>query len=263
MTPILHFEKVIGTITDFIRNEVRNRKSAGVVLGMSGGIDSSLAAALAVKAIGPKKVFGVSMPDSKVTPKGDTKRAQQLAKILGIENKIIETGNVKRQTLNLLPQKNVLAEGNMLARLRMCILYHYAGITNRLVLGTSTKSEIKLGYFTKYGDGAADIFPIADLYKTEVRQIAAYLSLPTSILKQDSSPRLWKSQTAESEIGLSYEEIDNILRYLDKYPNVRTLCLDKRHTHKVMELMKRTEHKRTPPPICKLNNPNDFSVDSH
>jgi NAD+ synthase len=184
-----------------------------------------------------------------------------LAKTLGIEYKIIEIGKIKKQMLDLLPKKNVLAEGNLLARLRMSMLYYYAGIMSRLVLGTGTKSEIKLGYFTKYGDGAADIFPIADLYKSEVKQLGAYLSLPSNILKQESSPRLWKSHTAESEIGLSYEEIDNILKYLDRSPSVRTSYLDTRHTKIVIGLIKRSEHKRNLPPICKLHS-NNFSINN-
>jgi NAD+ synthase len=252
MTTALHFEKIINSITDFIRKQVHDRESEGVVLGMSGGIDSSLAAVLAVNAIGPSKVFGLTMPDSKVTPKKETRQAQQLAITLGIEYKIIETGKIKRQMLYLLPRRNVLAEGNLLSRIRMGLLYYYAGFKNRLVLGTGTKSELKLGYFTKYGDGAADLLPIADLYKSEVRKIGAYLSLPSSILKQESSPRLWENQTAESEIGLSYEEIDQVLKYLDGRSNFDAPCPDMKHIEKVIELMKRTEHKRSLPPVCKL-----------
>jgi NAD+ synthase len=253
MSTALNFEIIINSITDFIRQQVRDRKSEGVVLGMSGGIDSSLAAVLSVNAIGPSKVFGLSMPDSRITPEKETRQARQLAKTLGIEYKIIETEKIKRQMLYLLPKKNVLAEGNLLSRIRMCMLYYYAGFKNRLVLGTGTKSELKLGYFTKFGDGAADLLPIADLYKSEVRKIGAHLSLPSSVLRQESSPRLWESQTAESEIGLSYEEIDEILEYLDGRSNSKAPYPNKKHIAMVIELMKRTEHKRNLPPICKLH----------
>ncbi len=250
MTTTLHYEKIICSIADFIREEVHNRNSEGVVLGVSGGIDSSLTATLAVKAIGSKKVLGLSLPDSEVTPERDTRQARQLALALGIEYETIEIGDIKKQMLKQLPRKNKLAEGNLLARLRMCILYYYAGVKNRLVLGTGTKSEIKIGYFTKYGDGAADILPIADLYKTDVRLIGAYLSLPSGVLEQESSPRLWKDQIAEAEIGLSYEEIDNVLKYLDKDPNAK--IPNKRHMAVVLNLMKKTEHKRNLPPTYKL-----------
>jgi NAD+ synthase len=126
---------------------------------------------------------------------------------------------------------------------------------HRLVLGTSDKSEIKLGYYTKNGDGAADIFPIADLYKTEVRQLAGYLRLPVSIIEKKSSPRLWRGQTAEDEIGLNYEQIDEILRKLDanslKKPKSKSNPSTK-NIQRIMDLIDRNKHKLEPAPICKL-----------
>ena len=181
---------------------------------MSGGIDSSLTAVLAVKALGNQQVFGLILPDSSLTPKTDTKDAIDLVKSLKIKYKVIELNKIKKQIVTSLP-KNKMARANLLVRLRMSLLYYYATAMNLLVLGTGDKSEIMLGYFTKYGDGGADLFPIADLYKTEVRSLAQYLGIPAKIIDKKSSARLWKGQTAEGEIGMKYEEIDKILLHIE------------------------------------------------
>jgi NAD+ synthase len=150
----------------------------------------------------------------------------------------------------------------------MSLLYFHAAATNRLVLGTGDKSELLLGYFTKYGDGAADLFPIADLYKTEVREMAQYLSVPKHIVNKKSSARLWKGQTAEGEIGMSYEEIDYILRELEKNNGknnnrstslkvsptiVNIKRLDRKKVKRLVDLIERNKHKHEMPPICRLN----------
>ena len=237
--------RVSEIITDFIRKEVKERRSEGLVVGLSGGLDSSVASSLAVQALGPRHVFGLILPDSNISLKNDIHDAKQLAKNLKIKYKVIEIGKIKHQFLKQAP-KNKLAQGNFASRLRMCIIYYYAGIMHRLVLGTADKSEIKLGYYTKHGDGAADIFPLADLYKTEVREI------PLKIQKKKSSPRLWKGHAAENEIGLRYEEIDEILRRMDS----NTLDKSKFNSsdiQRIIEFIENNKHKNEKSPICKVH----------
>jgi NAD+ synthase len=250
-------KSIVGIITDFIINEVNKRNSEGVVVGLSGGLDSSVAASLAVKALGAKCVFALVLPELNITPKQDIFDAQQLAKSLRIKYKIIEIGVTKRRLLTKMP-KNKLAQGNFSSRLRMCLIYYYAGIMHRLVLGTSDKSELMLGYYTKHGDGAADIFPIADLYKTEVRELARYLQIPSAVLEKKSSPRLWKGQTAEDEIGLYYEEIDEILRKLDT-DTLKKSKFNSKNIQRVVDLLQNNKHKRELSPICKFSNYNFVS----
>jgi NAD+ synthase len=245
---------IYNTISSFIKREIKKRESQGVVIGMSGGIDSSLTTVLAVKALGKQQVFGLILPDSSVTPKTDTKNAIDLAKSLRIKYKVIELNKIKKQIVNGLP-KNKMARANLLVRLRMLLLYYYATVMNRLVLGTGDKSEMMLGYFTKYGDGGADLFPIADLYKTEVRSLAQYLGIPAKIIDKKSSARLWKGQTTEEEIGIKYEEIDKILEHIEE-SNTHLLSnsdqLNEDNVSKIKSMLEKNEHKQDMPPICKL-----------
>ena len=247
-------ETIYNTIARFIKQEIEKRESQGVVIGMSGGIDSSLTTVLAVKALGNQQVFGLILPDSSLTPKTDTKHAIDLAKSLKIKYHVIELNKIKKQIVNGLP-KNKMARANLLVRLRMSLLYYYATVMNRLVLGTGDKSEMMLGYFTKYGDGGADLFPIADLYKTEVRSLAKYLGIPAKIIDKKSSARLWKGQTAEKEIGIKYEEIDKILVHIEYNNNTLSsnpAKLNSDNVSKIKSMVKKNEHKQDMPPICKL-----------
>jgi NAD+ synthase len=267
----------IRSITQFIKSEIKARESQGVIVGMSGGVDSSVASWLAVKALGAEKVFGLILPDSSVTPKKDTEDAGEFAKKLGIKYKVIELGKTKNQFLRSLP-KNKMAKANFLVRLRMSILYYYAALMNRLVLGTGDKSELRLGYFTKYGDAAVDLMPIGDLYKTEVRELAQFMQIPLEISRKESSARLWKGQTTEGEIGLAYEKIDSILMQIDslrrghKNPSISSITPqslpdviskisrgDKRagslaEVKRVLEMIEKNGHKLNPPPICRVEN---------
>jgi NAD+ synthase len=238
-------------IADFIVREVKERNSKGVVVGLSGGVDSSVAVALAVKALGPSRVLGLVLPDSKTIPHPrERKDAIALAKELNITYKVIEIGPAKKDLMRQLPS-NKFAQGNLAARLRMCILYYFAAIKQLLVVGTSDRSELELGYFTKYGDGAADILPLGGLYKTDVIEIGRYMHIPHRILEKKSSPNLWKGQTAEAEIGLSYEEIDVILRNLKRNTSqLKKFSAEK--VQKVIRLVEQNRHKRSLPPVCKI-----------
>ena len=149
-------KQVCSAVTQFIRKEVKKRNARVVVVGISGGIDSAVTASLAAKALGPDKVFGLVLPDSSVTPKRDTKHAIDLAKRLNIKYKTIELKSIRKHLLQWLPN-NKVASGNLLVRLRMSLIYYYAAILNGIVLGTGDKSELSLGYFTKYGDGGAEL----------------------------------------------------------------------------------------------------------
>ena len=247
---IMDLQKASRAIIEFIRKEVKERNSYGVVIGLSGGLDSSVVAILAVRALGHPRVFGLILPDSKITPKNDIDDAIELAKNLKIKYRIIEIGETKGQLLKYLP-KNKLAQGNFSSRLRMSIIYYYAGIKNFLVLGTADKSELKLGYYTKYGDGAVDIQPIADLYKTEVRELAKFLQVSSPILKKKSSPRIWRGQTAEGEIGISYEEIDEILQSLETN-SLKKNDFDSNSVKRIATMIQKNLHKQDMPPICKV-----------
>lgn len=202
------------------------------VVGLSGGLDSSVVVTLAVKALGKKNVYGYMLPDSEITPEGDMKDALELAKALGINYQTYDLFPLRKLLANVIADDR-LTIGNALARLRMTILYAKAGEHKALVLGTSDRSEIEIGFFTKHGDGAADCYPIADLYKTEVRELAKQLQVPAVIIEKPSSPALWAGHTAEGEIGLTYEQVDAMLRgEIEKHP-----ALEAR--------IKNTKHKRT------------------
>jgi NAD+ synthase len=249
----MHPSAASKIITGFIKREVRNRNSKGVVVGLSGGLDSSVAVILAAKALGPSRVLGLVLPEhNTVSKQQEIADALGLAKNLRIHHKLIEIGSAGSELARLLPA-NKFAHGNLVARLRMCVLYYYAGMRRLLVMGTSDRSELEIGYFTKYGDGAADILPIGGLYKTEVKEIGRFLQLPSQILGKKSTPGLWKGQDAEGELGLPYEEIDEILRELKRNgPRLATISTKK--VQKVICLVEQNKHKRSMPPVCMIDN---------
>jgi NAD+ synthase len=235
----------------FLRKEFRKRKASVAVIGISGGIDSSVTAVLAKRALGVDRVFGLILPDSSVTPRHDITDAVDLVRRLKIKYEVIELKEIREDLARSLP-KNKLALGNMLVRLRMILLYYFASVHRGLVVGTGDKSEIMLGYYTKFGDGAVDLLPIADIYKTQVRSLARYLSIPEKIINKESSARLWKGHTAEKELGLNYSDIDKILQ---KFENNEQLNHpgERRIGARIRKLIEKNAHKKEMPAVCSIN----------
>lgn len=237
-------------IQNNIESFLRKQSTDGFVFGLSGGIDSAVIAHICAKSF-KEKSLALIMPDSKVSPKEETEDALYTVDRLGIDYKLIDINLVHSQFTNILePDQRAL--GNLRARIRASILYYYANLKNYLVIGSSDKSEYLIGYFTKFGDGSADILPIASLYKTQVRQLAKHLSVRESIITKKSSPHLWHGHIAEEELGISYEEIDCILYCIidkkmpiDDIQKSTGICSDK--IEKIKQLYQNSEHKRIMP----------------
>jgi NAD+ synthase len=248
---------IANCIIEFIRLEVSRAQSPGVVLGLSGGVDSSVAVSLATKALGNQRVLGLILPDKKVSEQKDICDAVDMAKLLDIKYQIIDITEIKQKYIDLLPVEKIPV-GNLTARIRMTLLYYYANLYNKLVLGTSDKSEM-IGYFTKFGDGASDLLPLADVYKTQVRKLGSYLNVPQTILLKKSTPSLWRNQTAENEIGMEYEKIDNILKYIEENnssisnKDLIKKGLKKKDVEFIQNLVLKNIHKRKLPKICYIS----------
>lgn len=237
-------------IVEFLRERSGDK---GYVIGLSGGIDSSLTLALAVKAV--KDVKGLIMPDTSITPIRDIDDAVFLAERFGIEYRLIDILPFVKEFAKVLPEDKV-ALGNLRARIRMMLLYYYANHEGRKVLGTGDRSELLIGYFTKYGDGGVDLLPIGCLYKTEVRALAREAGVPEWIVEKKSSPMLWPGHIAEEEIGLEYDVVDRILvllfdEGLEPEEVKKRLGLSW-EVDRVVEMHRKSEHKRRMPPIPEL-----------
>ncbi len=249
------YKKISNKIEKFLSTYISKSSAKGLVIGLSGGLDSSVVLKLSVNALGQPHVLGLVMP-SDTTPREDTDHAIDLARDLGIRYHIVDIHPIIQKFEEILPEDKE-ARGNLMARIRMSLLYYYAGISGYLVAGTSDKSEVQIGYFSKFGDGAADIMPIAILYKTQVRALAQYLGIPAAIVQKKSSPRLWENHLAEDEIGMNYELIDPILHLLvdKKIPSkyaARKLGVPAKDVNKVQYLIEKSLHKRRPAAIVDL-----------
>lgn len=242
------YAKISKTIERFISSYIAKSPADGLMLGLSGGLDSAAALKLSINALGAENVACLILP-SDATPENDTRDAISLAGLLNVEHGIIDISPIIEKYLELLPHSTDKIMGNLAARIRMGILYHHASVKNYLVAGTGDKSEFHIGYFTKFGDGGSDMMPLADVYKTQVRALAQHLGIPAAIVEKKSSPGLWKGQTAEGELGMTYEVMDPILHLLvDKKMNAKDtakrLGMPLKQVSKVQNMIRASAHKR-------------------
>jgi NAD+ synthase len=253
----LDLDKAIDEIVNFIRRVVDEAKAQGVVVGLSGGVDSSLTAALCVRALGAERVLGILMPAS-FTPKEDVRDAYQLAEMLRIRTVRVDIDGIFKAFLRGMGIEEddpglKMAYANLRARIRMAILYFFANAQNMLVAGTGDLSELLIGFFTKYGDGAADFLPIVHLYKTQVRRLAKHLGVPERIAFKPSSPQLYPGHRLLDEVPIDYEELDPVLVGLFEHglpPEEvsRRTNVPLEIIRDIMSRHEKTRHKRELPP---------------
>ena len=228
----LDYARVADEACSFIRGQVGAAGASGVVFGLSGGIDSSVVAHLSARALGADRCLALIMPNESFTPDSETDDGLLVASRLGLRRKIVPIGAVSDAAVGAAAGEAAageaaaggqgetgrgdgadarLAVGNLNARLRAALLYYEAQMRGYLVAGTDDRSEYLIGYFTKYGDGASDLLPIADLYKTQVQRLGEHLGVPRHIVEKSPSPHLWKGHDAAGELGMGYGEVDAIL----------------------------------------------------
>jgi NAD+ synthase len=232
-------------ISLWIKEQVRKARKKGIVVGLSGGIDSAVTVVLAKKALG-NNVIGLILPCGN-HPR-DERLALKVAKKFNIRVKKIDIGSIYNKFRKILPGASLIAKANLKPRLRMLILYYFANTLDYLVTGTGNKSELMIGYFTKYGDGGCDILPLGGLLKTEVRKLARDLRIPPEIIKRPPTAGLWEGQTDEGEIGITYKELDSCL---EAFEQGRRPKINNKNLEKIKSMIRSSQHKRNKIPIFK------------
>jgi NAD+ synthase len=250
----LDLAEVEKRIKRFIKEYIENAEADGIVLGMSGGIDSGTVAAISSLSIGGDKVTGLMLPERETSNSKDINDAKIVAEKFGLKTTVCDITPTLEgfyKTIPIFDQTEKLCKGNIKARTRMIYLYYYANKLNMIVCGSSDKSETMMGYFTKWGDVAADISPLMDLYKTQVRKLAEHIGIPPELAAKPSTPALWPNQLAETELGIKYETLDLILYGLERFMTTEEIAqqisVKKPLVEKVKSRWLAVEHKRRLP----------------
>lgn len=253
----LNTELAREILTGFIKSEVTRVGMSRAIVGLSGGLDSALSCVLAVDALGAENVLAVRMP-YKASSKDSLDHAKLLIDQLGIPNKTIEITDMVEPLFKLDPEISNMRKGNVMARERMIVLFDQSEVFKGLVIGTSNKTEILLGYSTIYGDSASAMNPIGDLYKTQVRQLSRAMNIPAPIIDKAPSADLWADQTDEKELGFTYEEVDKLLYLLvdQRYSPQEAVeaGFNEAFVKTVTTRIRRNQFKRMQPPIAKVSN---------
>jgi NAD+ synthase len=231
-------------IAGWIRVQVHGAGLSGIVVGLSGGIDSAVVSGLCARALGAPNVLGLIMPIH--SNPLDGQHAEAAARAWGIEHRVVDLAPTFDALLQALPPGSDMAVANIKPRLRMITLYHHANTLGRMVVGTGNRSELLVGYYTKYGDGGVDLLPLAGVYKRQVREIAREIGVPEPIISKPPSAGLWQGQTDEGEMGITYEQLDATLEAITSGQADRA---DPVIRERVERLMRTSEHKRQLPPI--------------
>jgi NAD+ synthase len=239
-----HASELANEIALWLKDYAAEAGARGYVVGLSGGVDSAATAALCQRAMG-EHVLGVLMPCHSVSEDGEM--AQLLAETFNLETITLDLGPTHDTLLAALPPAvSDMAKANIKPRLRMTALYALANTRNYLVAGTGNKSELMVGYFTKYGDGGIDVEPLGDLYKWQVRELAGELGVPQPVIDRPPSAGLWAGQTDEGEMGVTYSELDATLAAIE---SGHTKDIDPALLSKIRQMMAASAHKRAMPPV--------------
>jgi len=252
----LHYETVEKVLVDFVKDAVHKNNFKKGILGVSGGIDSAVALVLAQRALGSENVYALLLP-YKLSSEASLTDGKAICEQLNVPYEVIEISPSIDAYFDRYPAEDKMLIGNKCARERMSVLYDFSARKKALVVGTSNKSEILIGYSTLYGDSAAAFLPIGDLYKTQIFEFARYLNVPDSIVDKKPSADLWKDQTDEGEIGITYKQLDEILyRMIDcrlSEAEIAEEGYDLKDIRRIMSMMVNSQYKRTMPPIAKLH----------